>query len=180
MVEPSPGPPAGVVLACERRPPSTNNTTGKGRDDFGAELEHRYEAVGRPKFGGEPLLYGMVCWFVHGYRPGTDPDADNISKGIWDLLCAPKRADAAGQRRLGAFQDDKQVRLRMAGIFDLASKETGAPLFEQLDLTGVPLHVIQRLGEMASGTAASRHLTYIRFGPLHGGMYKLTLPGEDP
>jgi Holliday junction resolvase RusA-like endonuclease len=71
------------------------------------------------------LLYGVVCWFVLGYRPGTDPDADNISKAVWDVLGDPKPNDQAGRRRLGAYADDKQVRWRLASIFDLNARRLG-------------------------------------------------------
>lgn len=167
-----------VVLACERKPPSTNNDVGKGREDFGHEIALRYREAGEPKLTG--LLYGVVIWFVRGYRPGNEPDADNISKGIWDMLSAPKQNDAPGRQRLGAFNDDKQVRLRTAGIFDLAPAEGDAPSLEQLDLTDVPPNVVQRLRDMVGGITDCRSLTYIRFGTLRGGMYELAPLGRLP
>lgn len=164
-----------VVLACERRPPSTNNDVGKGREDFGREIALRYRDIGEPKLDG--WLYGIVIWFVRGYRPGNDPDADNISKGVWDMLSALKQSDAPSRQRLGASNDDKQVRRRVAGIFDLAPAEGDAPSLEQLNLTDVPPDVVQRLRDMVAGIADCRSLTYIRFGALQGSMYKLASLG---
>lgn len=169
----------GVVLACLCRPPSVNNATGKGRERFGAELAISWEAAGRPRLDG--LLYGVVCWFTLGYRPSTDPDADNISKGVWDVLSDPTPRTRTEQTRLGAFTDDKQVRLRVASIFDLRLGEAGAPNLDELDLTSVPVSIVEKIRQVAGGEGAFRHLTYIRFGKLNAAAYnRLAFPGGGP
>ncbi|MBN1874327.1 MAG: hypothetical protein JXA33_08850 [Anaerolineae bacterium] len=49
-------------------------------------------------------LYGLVYYFQ---RVGTGLDADNLSKPVWDAL------------RSVAYFDDKQIKFRISGIFDL-------------------------------------------------------------
>ena len=168
-----------VVLACPCRPPSVNNATGKGQGTFEASLAASWENAGRPRREG--LLHGVVCWFTMRYRPGTNPDADNISKRVWDALSDPKPGDAAGRCRLGAFADDKQVRVRVAGIFDLGSRDGGAPALSDLDLGNLPTEVVRQLESMADsavvGQHLDQHLTYIRFGRLSAAAYNI-LPLE--
>lgn len=175
-------PDAAVVLVCGCRPPSVNNVTGRGRDEFGAALAVSYKDAGRPRMDG--LLYGVVCWFTIGYSPGTEPDADNISKGVWDILSDRKSGDGAGRYRLGAFADDKQVRVRVAGIFDLLSRDGDAPALSDLDLGSLPTHVLRQLESMVSdavqGKPLIRHLTHIRFGRLSAAAYNLSPLGGVP
>src|SRR5258708_3644465 len=57
--------------------------------------------------GHQPLtgnLYGTVYYF---FKIDLRSDADNISKPVWDCLCNL------------IYVDDKQVKLRTAGVFDL-------------------------------------------------------------
>ena len=172
----------GVVLACACRPPSSNNETAKRQERFGAALETSYEKAGRPRMEG--LLYGVVCWFIIGYLPGQHPDADNISKGVWDILSDRKPGDAVSRYRLGAYADDKQATVRMAGIFDLISGDGDAPALSSLDIGSFPTHVLQQLESMAGdavpGKPLNRHLTYIRFGRLSAAAYNLSPLGGVP
>ena len=120
-----------VALAVAMRPPSVNGS-GKHRTRFAAMLRLACPA-GTPAPG---LLSGVVCWFVRGYNPNTDPDADNISKAVWD--------DLGG---IGLYGDDRQIRVRVAAIVDLFNP--GGLALSQVDLRGLPRSIIESLDRLA-------------------------------
>jgi hypothetical protein len=97
-------------------------------------------------------LYGIAYYF---HAKGTGTDADNISKPIWDCLTDH------------LFDDDKQVKIRIAGCFDLSKKD-----FDILDVSGVPGHVV---AELVDSAANEEHTVYIECGPLQDNMYKFNL-----
>ena len=169
-----------LTIICRRRPPSSNKGTENDiYREFGEELEGEYAAAGSPRFG-DGLLYGLVYWFIGPYR-SKDPDADNISKPIWDMLGSPKADTKEHEVRLKAYRDDKLVRLRLAGIFEIAPSREDAPQLEMLDLTGAPPCLTEGLDSVPSQdlSAVNRQsLTYIECGPLRTGMFVFDLGRE--
>ena len=101
-----------------------------------------------------------------------------------DALSDPKPGDAAGRCRLGAFAGDKQVRVRVAGIFDLGSKDGGAPALSDLDLGSLPVEIVRQLERMANDAVADQHpgqhLTYVRFGRFSAAAYNVPALGGVP
>lgn len=97
-------------------------------------------------------LYGIAYYF---HNKITNTDADNISKPIWDSLSE------------FLYQDDKQVKLRIAGCFDLRKKD-----FEILDVSGVPGSVIAAFVEAIQN---EDHIVYVECGSLNDNMYKFNL-----
>lgn len=97
-------------------------------------------------------LYGIAYYF-HTKNSGTD--ADNISKPIWDCLTD------------FLFEDDRQIKLRLAGCFDLSKKD-----FDILDVSGVPGNVI---AELVDAIANEEHILYVECGTLRDNMYKFNL-----
>lgn len=97
-------------------------------------------------------LYGIAYYF-HTKNSGTD--ADNISKPIWDCLTD------------FLFEDDRQIKLRIAGCFDLSNKD-----FEILDVSGVSGNVVS---ELVDAIANEDHILYIECGNLRDDMYKFKL-----
>jgi hypothetical protein len=97
-------------------------------------------------------LYGIAYYF-HTRNSGTD--ADNISKPIWDCLTN------------FLFEDDRQIKLRLAGCFDLSNKD-----FDILDVSGVPGNVI---AELVDAVANEEHIIYVECGTLRDNMYKFNL-----
>jgi hypothetical protein len=107
----------------------------------------------------EPL-YGIVYYVAQQYRPTNDADADNLSKRLWDALQAT------------AYDDDKLVRLRIAGVIAPSSLPTAASL-DDLDLTGAPDDVA---GALAGFIAAGEdHNLYVEIGLLHPAMFRFGL-----
>lgn len=94
-------------------------------------------------------LYGIVYYF---HSVPTQLDADNISKPIWDAL-----SDVA-------YTDDKKVKLRSAGIFDLQSEP-----IEILDLSGMPDSVFGRFLEMIN---SKEHILYVEVGELAYSLFR--------
>lgn len=113
-----------------------------------AMFDEFYETV--TKKSGD--LYGIAYYF-HKINTGTD--ADNISKPIWDCL-----SDFL-------FEDDKQIKLRLAGCFDLAEKD-----FEVLDVSGVPGNVV---AELVQAIQDEEHIVYVECGRLTDSLYKFNL-----
>lgn len=104
----------------------------------------------------EPL-YGIVYYIAQRYRPATDADADNVSKPVWDALEGV------------AYDNDKAVRLRIAGVI-APSSLPGVASLDELPLTGVPGDV----ADMMTGfiTAGEAHILYVEIGLLHPAMFR--------
>jgi Holliday junction resolvase RusA-like endonuclease len=103
-------------------------------------------------FDPEVDLYGLVIYF---FKFSTGTDADNISKPIWDCLKGK------------IFNDDKQVKLRTAGIFDLSKHD-----YNILDLSGLKGELIVDLLEAID---SMDHVVYIECGILNLNMYQFNL-----
>jgi hypothetical protein len=80
-----------------------------------------------------------------------------------------------------AYNDDRQVRLRVAAILDLgAAGEAEPPALEQLDLSGAPEAVAYALDDLLAGRGGpgspqTRSFTYIELGPLGSGMLRFNI-----
>lgn len=97
-------------------------------------------------------LYGIAYYF-HSKKIGTD--ADNISKPIWDGLTD------------FLFVDDKQVKLRIAGCFDLNQND-----FDVLDVSGVSGNVV---AELMDAIEKEEHIIYVECGSLNDKLFKFNL-----
>lgn len=166
-----------LILVCRERPNAWNKgTTGDIYARFRKELVRAFDEAGRPRLDG--LLYGIIYWFVRGYDGPRHPDADNISKPVWDMLSTRGKDTPTNETRLGAYEDDKQVRLRVAGIIDLAPARLGpdAPEAEQFVLPSFPEEVALRFDEFIQD-GASQHFTYVECGPLRPSMFASSFVG---
>lgn len=94
-------------------------------------------------------LYGVVYYF-HNVK--TDTDADNISKPVWDCLEGV------------AFANDRNIKLRIAGMHDLSSAS-----LETLDISRIPLEVVPDLHHL---TQTADHVVYVEVGRLHESMFR--------
>lgn len=165
-----------LILVCREKPHSWNaRTTADSYAKFGRALARAFADTGRPGLDGS--LYGVVYWFVRGYR-SKDPDADNISKPVWDMLGTRRTDTPEHEVRLGVYDDDKQVRLRIAGIVDLSPASLGDPI-EPVDLPPLPEKAAEVFHEFVVDVS-SRHLVYIECGPLRSGMFVSNLVGGPP
>ena len=117
-----------------------------------------------------------MYWSVRGYSHVHHPDADNISKPIWDAL-----------GKGGAYRDDRQVRLRIAAVVDLSlvvgAEGTGVEAF---DLSDAPPVVANAVETLASGSTdgdgaigAAPGFVYVEMGRLGPAMLRFGLAGTD-
>lgn len=83
-------------------------------------------------------LYGLV---YHFFRADTGIDADNLSKPIWDCL------------KDILYEDDKQVKLRIAGGCDLANNDITI-----LDFSGLSSEVAT---ELIDAFVTEEHVLYV-------------------
>jgi len=96
-------------------------------------------------------LYSAVYYF-HKRKPLSVLDADNLSKPVVDAL-----EDVL-------YKDDKMVKIRRSGIFDLNQNE-----IDILDLTKMPKNVFSDFLKLLD---TSDHIIYVEFGNLSYNMFE--------
>jgi Holliday junction resolvase RusA-like endonuclease len=118
----------------ERRPVSYNSDAYRGtrKANYHDEIRQNYPSQEVLSFPKEKDVTGVLAYFCFGYNSNTSPDADNISKPVWDGL------------RGVAFEDDKQVVARFAQVVDLDRYSLSS-----IDVTVVPPLVLQRIFDLA-------------------------------
>lgn len=89
------------AFLCNLRPRSVNAKQSEKYKN-GIQNAFRHYHGNMPAVSGN--LYGFVYYF---HRVKTELDADNVSKPIWDALNSV------------AYADDKIIRFRSSGMFDL-------------------------------------------------------------
>ncbi|WKN45752.1 RusA family crossover junction endodeoxyribonuclease [Tunicatimonas pelagia] len=100
-------------------------------------------------------LYGIIIYFQQIRKDSNDPDADNISKPIWDSLIGE------------CYNDDKVVRLRYAGVLTLSpNTATG------LTLDDIDENIAEDFDELLS---TGKSFVYIHIGILRSEHYKMKL-----
>lgn len=133
--------------------PRSYNSKDKGKTDT---YQKRLQAAFAESYPDHaPLteeLYGLV---YHFYRANIGIDADNLSKPIWDSL------------REVLFLDDKQVKMRVAGSFDLNANDLTV-----LDFSGLPGPVVDSL---LVATETEDHVLYVECGRFTMDMIRLNL-----
>lgn len=100
-------------------------------------------------------LYGLV---YHFHRTDLSIDADNLSKPIRDCLKGV------------LFADDKQVKMRIAGSFDLSSTD-----LVTLDFSGLAKETIDSLLEAIE---SEDHVLYIECGEFSMNLIRLNMESD--
>lgn len=100
----------------------------------------------------EEDLYGIV---YHFYKKNIGIDADNISKPLWDILTGI------------VFNDDRQIKLRIAGSIDMSSGD-----FSVIDFSNLKGEVI---AELIDAFDTKEHIVYVECGKLDNSMYKFNI-----
>ena len=122
--------------------PKSYNSWGSASVAKKTNYRHLIESSFNNAYPGHiPLdtdLYGSV---YHFFQRDIGIDADNLSKPIWDCL------------REILFDDDKRVKMRVAGSFDLTTND-----FTILDFSGLPGMIIDTLLEAIE---TEEHVLYI-------------------
>ncbi len=92
-------------------------------------------------------LYGTIFYL---FKKDFGSDADNLSKPLWDCLSG------------FLFVDDNQLRLRIAGCFDLSRND-----FNILNLSGLSGSVVT---ELLDAIDEEEHIVYVECGRLEYSM----------
>ena len=101
-------------------------------------------------------LYGLI---YHFYKRDIGIDADNLSKPVWDCLKGV------------LFDDDKQVKMRIAGSFDLLTND-----FSVLDLSGLSQHMAESL---LKSIETEDHILYVECGTFTVDIVRLNLEKNE-
>jgi hypothetical protein len=137
------------------RPPSGNKNVGRGGALFRSEIQRLHAAAGGTVREGP--CYGIVYYFVRGYDPSRDADADNVAKRLWDALEG------------SAYADDHVLRLRIAGVVEAVHAR-------ELDLAPLDPPVAALLLSLAEGGA--KRFLYVEVGPARASMFRFDLASE--
>ena len=100
-------------------------------------------------------LYGVVYYF---YKINAGTDADNISKFFWDILKGV------------VFNDDHQVKLRIAGHIDISKGD-----FNVIDFSNLKGEMT---AELIQAMENNDHVVYVECGKLNNSMYKFNLSSD--
>lgn len=134
----------------KRQPKSYNSKSGM--DKYKSAVVAAFKLAHEVDTPCKDELYGVV---YHFFKKDVRADADNISKPIWDSLTD------------FLFEDDRQVRLRIAGSYDLSRNDISI-----LDFTGVPPNTVV---ELYDAFDKEEHFVYIECGKLDYSLFKLNL-----
>jgi Endodeoxyribonuclease RusA len=126
-----------------------NKASKMSKDNYKAAIEEAFE-----KFNdlAEPLTEDLYGVLYHFFKENLKMDADNLSKPIWDCLTG------------FLYLDDSQVKLRIAGSFDLSKNN-----FSVLDIEALPKSISDELVEAFKNYD---HIVYIECGVLNLSMFK--------
>jgi hypothetical protein len=141
------------------RPPSGNKNVGSGGALARERMRELYRARGGPRWG--PPCYGIAYYFVRGYDPRRDADADNVAKPLWDALEGV------------AYHDDHVLRLRIAGVVELGFARE--PSIEALELDLEPLDPAFAADLLRLIESGAKRFLYVEIGPARASMFAFNL-----
>lgn len=134
------------------RPQSYNNNTGALKSKYKAALEQSLWAYN----AGLQLLHNDLYAVVyHFFYVDLCIDTDNLSKPVWDSLNGI------------LYNDDKQIKVRIAGSFNLTAGD-----YNRMDFTGLQGKVVVDLLDALDN---EDHVVYVECGNLGMKMYKFNL-----
>lgn len=142
------------------RPKSYNSWKGgsaTSKANYKRHLEEAFKEKYQVEGCQEGDLYGLV---YHFYQSQTDfIDADNLSKPIWDCLQGV------------LFFDDRQVKMRIAGSFDLENSDLAV-----IDFSGLSEHTAAAL---LKAFETEEHVLYVECGAFTVNMIRLNLNRDE-
>lgn len=97
-------------------------------------------------------LYATIYYF---FNKNLDLDADNLSKPVWDCLNGV------------LFNDDKQIKIRTAGSFDLTTGD-----YSVIDMSGLQGNLVVDLLDAFDN---EEHVVYVECGSYKPSMFKFNI-----
>ena len=143
------------VFLCNLKPHSANKRyKEKYKENYKKELQKAFYMYNDKANPLEGNLYGVV-YFFHNVKDKDMPEADNISKPLWDAL------------NKIAYPDDKNIILRIAGVFDLNLEQ-----IDIIDLSQMPDLILDDFSEMIEENGREQRIIYVEIGKLNYNLFK--------
>ena len=134
------------------RPLSYNSCKGYKKVNYETALKTSFRSYNPTHNVMTGELYANVYYF---FNKNLDLDADNLSKPVWDSLNG------------FLYADDKQIKLRTAGSYDLTSGD-----YNVIDFSGLQGNFIIDLLEAFE---SEEHIVYIECGEFKPSMLKFNI-----
>ena len=133
----------------KNRPLSYNSCRGSKKDNYKAAIEAAFTRYNPAHALLTGELYATIYYF---YNTNLDLDTDNLSKPVWDCLCG------------FLFGDDQQIKIRVAGSFDLKNGD-----YSLIDFSGLQGDL---LADLLDAFGNEEHIVYVECGNFNPAMYK--------
>ncbi|MFN8298325.1 MAG: RusA family crossover junction endodeoxyribonuclease [Chitinophagales bacterium] len=134
------------------RPLSYNSCRGTKKLNYKSAIEASFLSYNTTHTLLSDDLYATIYYF---FNKNLDLDTDNISKPLWDCLNG------------FLFNDDQQIKIRIAGSFDLTKGD-----YSVIDLTGLQGKLIL---DLLDAFENEDHIVYVECGKFKPSMYKFNI-----
>ena len=134
------------------RPLSYNSCKGKKRTNYKNALQSSFTTYNPSHTVLSSDLYATIYYF---FNKNLKLDADNLSKPVWDCLNG------------FLFNDDQQIKIRMAGSFDLTTGD-----YSVIDFSGLEGKLVTDLLDAFDN---EEHIVYIECGKFNPSMFKFNI-----
>lgn len=139
-------------LILKSRPLSYNSCRGFKKANYKTAIKTCFTKYNPTHSVQNEYLYAIVYYF---YNKDLHLDTDNLSKPIWDCLNG------------FIFHDDQQIKVRIAGSFDLSKGD-----YSEIDFTGLQGQIVLDLLEAFE---KEEHVVYIECGSFKPSMFKFNM-----
>ncbi len=136
----------------KRRPLSYNSFRGTKKLNYKTALETSFKSYNPTHNILTGNVYATLYYF---FNTNLKLDTDNLSKPVWDCFCG------------FLFNDDKQIKIRTAGSFDLTNGD-----YSVIDFSGLQGNLII---DLLDAFEKEEHIVYIECGNFNPSMYKFNI-----
>ncbi len=136
----------------KRKPISYNTGKGTKKINYKTALEKAFKSYNPNHDILIDDLYATIYYF---FNTNLNLDTDNLSKPVWDALCGL------------LYHDDKQIKIRTAGSFNLTTGD-----YNIVDFSGLEGSIII---DLLDAFETEEHIVYVECGKLKSSMYKFNL-----
>jgi Holliday junction resolvase RusA-like endonuclease len=142
-----------INLLFTKQPHSFNSKRETKKERYRALLKESMSRYHSNIDGfGDQDLYGIIYYFR---RNRSDQDADNLSKPVWDALINV------------LYDDDKRVKFRSAGIFDMSESD-----FQTLEVTNLAPELTF---DLLTALSTEDHVVYIECGKMRNDLFRFNI-----
>jgi hypothetical protein len=134
------------------RPLSYNSCRGTKKMNYKIALIDSFNAYNPSHSILNGDLYATIYYF---FNRNLDLDADNLSKPVWDCLNGL------------LFNDDNQIKIRIAGSFDLTTGD-----YSVIDMSGLQGNLVV---DLLDAFENEEHIVYVECGNFTPSMFKFNI-----